>query len=298
MGKAESMRMLCPTVGDAPIPLAGEWSMHAGRAATALPSAPARPQRDRAPGTSPSDPAAMFNGMVAPFAGYGVAGAVWYQGENNAASQPRAEEYRALLPLLVRSWRTAFGRPDMPFGVVSLAAFRQFMPDEPCSGIWPTLRAAQLGAEQVVPNLGVVTTIDVGDADDIHPRDKRTVGQRLAHWAMATTYGKPQTPWRGPRAKSVARSGSAVDIEFDVEAGRLGTRDGKPVGGIVLVDTDGKATWATAEVLGSNRLHVPVPAGMKPAFVRYAWQDNPANANLADTASGLPAHPFEAKVPE
>ncbi len=298
VGNADSMRLLCPAAGNASIPLAGEWSMHTGRAATTLPPAPARPERDRAPGMSPGDPAAMFNGMIAPFAGYGVAGAIWYQGENNAASQPRAEEYRALLPLLVRSWRTAFGRPDMPFGVVSLAAFRQFTPDAPCSGIWPTLRAAQLGAEQVVPNLGVVTTIDVGDANDIHPRDKRAVGQRLAHWAMATTYGKPQTPWRGPRAKSVARSGSAVDIEFDVEAGRLGTRDGKPVGGIVMVDADGKSTWAVAEVVGSNKLHVPVPAGMNPAFVRYAWQDNPANANLADTVSGLPAHPFEAKVPE
>lgn len=297
-GSPESMRLRCPGAGDASIPLAGEWTMHAGRAATAIPPAPARPERDRAPGTAPSDPAAMFNGMIAPFAGYGVAGAVWYQGENNAVNQARAEEYRALLPLLVRSWRTAFNRADMPFGVVSLAAFRQFTPDTPCSGTWPTLRASQLATEQVVPNLGVVTTVDVGDAADIHPRDKRSVGQRLARWAMATTYGKPQVPWRGPRVKSVARSGSAVDIEFDVEGGRLGTRDGKPVGGVVLVDAAGKASWAAAEVQGSNKLHVPVPAGTTPTFVRYAWQDNPANANLADTESGLPAHPFEAKVPE
>ena len=297
-GSPESMRLRCPSMNDASIPLAGEWSVRTGRAARDVPPPPARPERDRAPGTAPTDPAAMFNGMIAPFAGYGVAGAIWYQGENKAASQARAEEYGALLPLLVRSWRTAFGRPDMPFGVVSLAAFRQFTPEVPCSGIWPTLRASQLAAEQVVPNLGVVTTTDVGDAADIHPRDKRSVGQRLARWAMATTYGKPQTPWRGPRMKSVARSGSAIDIEFDVEGGRLGTRDGKPVGGVALVDTAGNCTWVKAEVQGSNKLHIPVPPEAKPALVRYGWQDNPANANLSDTESGLPAHPFEAKVPE
>jgi sialate O-acetylesterase len=243
------------------------------------------------------DMASMFHGMIAPFAGYPVEGAIWYQGESNANNDAEAKAYADLLPLLVRSWRASFGRPDMPFGVVSLAAFRAYTPDQPVSGHWPQLRASQLATEGAVPNVGVVTTIDVGNAGDIHPRDKRTVGQRLAHWAMATAYGKTVTAWHGPRARSINRNGETLEIEFDVEGGRIGTRDGKDPAGFVLVDAAGNASWATGTIVGANRVSLKVPADSKPVAVRYAWQDNPANANLADTAHALPAHPFRMDVP-
>lgn len=248
------------------------------------------------PGTRFGDPAAMFNGMIAPVAGLQVRGAIWYQGESNAGSDRDVAEYRTLLPLLIRSWRSAFGNPSMPFGIVSLAAFRPFVPGKAAEGLWPDLRDAQLGTERLVPGAGTVTTTDVGDADDIHPRDKRTVGERLARWAAATVYGSVNMPWRGPRVRSARREGDGIRIEFDVEGGTLALREGTALGGFAVAGADGSLALAEASIAGPSAIMVRSRAVASPVEVRYGWQDNPASANLVDGASRLPAHPFRARV--
>jgi sialate O-acetylesterase len=142
----------------------------------------------------------------------------------------------------------------------------------------------------------VVTTIDVGDADDIHPRDKRTVGQRLARWALATAHGKPELAWRGPRTKSARRDGDGILVDFDVERGRLTTRDGKAPAGFAIAGADGRFVLAEAELRQPNGIRLRSGEVPLPTEVRYAWQDNPADANVVDEASGLPAHPFRIRV--
>ncbi len=292
---AGPVRVSCPGAADAPIVLDGpRWLRRIGRTTEGMPAAPPRAARPAPPGTRPVDPAALHHAMIAPFAGFAVRGAIWYQGESNAGSPEEAAAYRDLLPLVVRSWRAAFERPDMPFGVVSLAAFRAFEPDRPTAGVWPVLRDSQLAAEAQVPNVGVITTIDVGDAGDIHPRDKRTVGQRLARWALATAYGQPRQAWRGPRASRARLDGGAIVVELDVERPPLATRDGSALKGFAIAGEDGVFHWATATIATSTTIRVESPAVPKPVEVRYAWQDNPAIANLVDSggASALPAHPF------
>jgi sialate O-acetylesterase len=296
VGDAKAMRMTCPSVPGTSIELSGEWLARTGRDAKDLPEAPKRPTRDQAPGAGYSDPASMFNAMIAPFAGLRVKGAIWYQGESNAGSMADAEAYRTLLPLTIRSWRAAFDQPDMPFGIVSLAAFREFQPNAPTAGIWPTLRDAQLGTERTSPNTGTITTIDVGDAGDIHPRDKRTVGERLARWAMAAAYGNAEVAWRGPRTKSARREGDGILVEFDAERGRLTTRDGKAPAGFAIAGADGKFVMADAELRPPNAILLRSAQVATPTEVRYAWQDNPSNANVVDEASKLPAHPFRIRV--
>lgn len=284
--------------GNTVIALDGPWMRRVGRALDGIQPPPARPVRVAPPGMRPTDPAALHHAMIAPFAGFAVRGAIWYQGESNASNPEEAEAYRDLLPLVVRSWRAAFERPDMPFGVVSLAAFRTFDPDRPQAGVWPILRESQLAAETQVPNVGVVTTIDVGDAGDIHPRDKRTVGRRLARWARATAYGQSAQSWRGPRAARARHDGDGVVIEFDVERPPLAARDGGALQGFAIAGEDGVFHWATATIATPTTIRLQSPAVPRPVEVRYAWQDNPANANLVDSGgeASLPAHPFRVRL--
>ena len=296
MSPPEAMRMTCAGVKGVSVSLSGEWMARMGRSASGIPVPPQRTLKEVAPGTGSSDPASMFNAMIAPFGGVEVKGAIWYQGEANAGSIADAEAYRSLLPLTIRSWRAAFQQPDMPFGIVSLAAFRPYEPNEPIAGIWPILRDAQLATEQSSPNAGVITTIDIGDANDIHPRDKRTVGQRLARWAMAASYGQPETAWRGPRTKSVRRDADGIVIDFDVERGRLATRDGKPPASFAVAGADGVFVKADAELRPPNAIKIRSSTVALPIEVRYAWQDNPADANVVDEVSKLPAHPFRVRV--
>lgn len=292
------MAIACPEIEGATVALDGAWMVRKGRPASELPPMPPRPAPQAAPGTRNTDPAALYHAMIAPFAGYTVRGAIWYQGESNAGTVAEAEAYADLLPLVVRSWRSAFGRPDMPFGVVSLAAFRAFDPSAPSAGVWPVLRASQLAAEGRVPNVGVVTTIDCGDAGDIHPRDKRTVGRRLADWARATAYGEGKRAWRGPRLARHRLEGDTVVLEFDVERLPLVARGGGAFEGFAVAGADGVFHWAGVEQAGPGMLRVSSPQVPQPTVVRYGWQDNPQNANLTDSGGerALPAHPFECVV--
>ena len=230
--------------------------------------------------------------MLAAFTPYAVRGAVWYQGESNA-NQPDA--YAEFLPLLIADWQREFKREQFPFGIVQLAAFKPFTPNEPAQGGWAFLREAQSHAARTVPNTGLVVTTDIGDAKDIHPRNKQDVAKRLALWALATVYGKNVGSWSGPTFESMKKltlkdGTKALEIKFNHAEGGLKTRDGKAPGGFAIAGSDGVFHWATARIFKGNVI-VFSPNVADPIAVRYAWQDNPVNANLVN-AAGLPADGF------
>jgi len=242
--------------------------------------------------------AGMYNAMIAPFVPFGIRGAIWYQGESNAGE---AEAYRTLLPALVSSWRRAFDRPQMPFGVVQLAAFMKPSEDA-AQGGWAFLRDAQLEAAQRDPKVGVAVTIDVGDADDIHPRNKREVGRRLALWALDAAYGRGAHPGAGP-VVSTSPTSASIDgterrgmmVRFDALGGALSTRGGAAPDGFAVAGADGRFAWASARI-DADGVFVWSPEVSDPVAVRYAWSNNPTRANLID-GRGLPIGPFRSDRP-
>ena len=248
----------------------------------------------KGPGTESWEPAAIYNGMVAPWIAYPVRGALWYQGEANAGEP---ESYRVLLPLLIRSWREKSGNSGMAWGVVQLAAFKAFMESEPAQGGWALLRDAQFRGAREAGNAGMVSAIDLGDADDIHPRRKREVGERLAAWARNAVYGSSSVAWQGPELASAAReNGSMVRVRLG-HADGLRAAGGTP-GGFALAGADGKFVWANAMIMdrGRDGIVLSAPGVSDPVEVAYAWQDNPQRANIVNGA-GLPLVPFRVRIP-
>lgn len=240
------------------------------------------PILERAPPHESWTPSGLFNGMIAPLAKLSVRGAIWYQGESNAE---RAEQYRLLFPAMIRSWRQAFGRDDLPFLFVQLASFKPRQA-EPGESDWAELREAQALA-LALSHTGMALAIDVGDAEDIHPRDKRTVGERLALEALRVAYGR-DAPSRGPTFGSLAIDGASVRVLFDHAHG-LATTDGRPPVGFALAGEDRVFHWAEAELVNGG-VNLRSPAVPAPVAVRFAWADNPPH-NLRN-AAGLPAVPF------
>ncbi len=264
------------------LPLAGTWKGRAGLVASMLSTKP----RDAEP--NPTVPTTLYNGMIAPLAPLAIKGAIWYQGETNT---PRAAQYRRLLPAMIADWRRAFGQGDFPFYIVSLA---NFMPRDttPGDNAWAELRDAQAYAASTVPNAGLVTTIDVGEAEDIHPKEKWTVGDRLATLALAKAYGH-KIEASGPTYRSMKREGAAVRVTFDhaqLMKARVRTASQKgTLRGFAVAGKDRRWHWADAKIEGANVVvsSTEVP---HPVAVRYAWGHNPA-ANLYNGAD-LPAVPF------
>lgn len=273
------------TLGDqTEIPLAGEWR---GRLAVDARSPHPLPVGYE---NWPVMPAVLHNGMIAPLAPLALSGAIWYQGEANVG---RAAQYRTLLPAMIADWRRTFGQGDFPFYIVSLAAFTARR-DAPGDDAWAELREAQAQVARTVPNSGLAVAIDKGDADDIHPKDKREIGERLALAALAGHYGKT-LPASGPvfrSAESVA-DGSALRLRFDHVEGGL-VSPGEPLAEFSLAGEDRHWAWADARIDGDTVL-VSAAAVPAPKYVRYAWQANP-RATLFN-AAGLPAVPFRTDAP-
>lgn len=272
--KPEQIRLV---LGTNEFPLAGEWK---GRL-----SLDAKPPHPMPVGFEnwPTMPAVLYNGMIAPVAPLAISGALWYQGESNVG---RANQYKRLLPAMIADWRQAFGQGDFPFYIVSLAAFQQ-RNNLPGDDAWAELREAQAYSARAVSNSCVAMAIDVGDANDVHPRDKKEVGERLALCALAGHYGRPLT-CSGPVLKSVEKLPGALKLSFNNAVGGLVVK-GEKAGEFSVAGEDRNWFWAEAKVEGETVV-VSSPEVNQPVFVRYAWQSNPM-ATLFNT-NGLPAEPF------
>jgi sialate O-acetylesterase len=227
-------------------------------------------------------PSSLYNGMVIPFTPAKIKGVIWYQGEANA---DRAYQYRKLLPMMIENWRAVWNEKDMPFYIVQLPNF-MVRKEEPSESEWAELREAQLKTVSV-PNTGVVSIIDLGDAKDIHPKSKQPVGDRLAIAALGTTYGKDITPM-GPMYDSMTISGNKAVVKFKYTGKGLTARGGE-LKGFAVAGEDKIFKWAKAEIR-DNTVVVWNDDVKEPKAVRYAWADNP-ECNLF-SAEGLAAFPF------
>ena len=231
---------------------------------------------------NPNFPETLYNGMLYPLAPYAIRGALWYQGESNAG---RAVQYRYLLSDMIKDWRKTFRQGDFPFYIVQLANFMK-ADENQFDSAWAELRDAQdiVGQEN---NCGTATIIDVGDANDIHPRNKRDVGERLARIALHKDYNQ-NIEWQGPRLAKATFLGPIASIELSHATG-LSTTDGKEPRGFAIAGDDKKWHWAKALIVGAT-IKVSSPDVQNPVAVRYAWQDNP-QVNLVNSDK-LPAMPF------
>jgi sialate O-acetylesterase len=259
-----------------------EWKEAVEKAKAEGEKTPRRPGAPRGP-EHPHSPAGLYNAMIAPLIPYGIGGAIWYQGESNAS---RAYQYRKLFPAMIKNWRNDWGQGKFPFLFVQLANFMAIDP-EPADSMWAELREAQ-SMTLDLPNTGMAVIIDIGEANDIHPKNKQDVGKRLALWALARSYGK-KLVYSGPIYKSTKIKGDKVVLYFDhVGGGLIATGDG-PLKGFAIAGADRKFVWADAKIDGDN---IVVSSGevSAPVAVRYAWADNPV-CNLYNE-EGLPASPF------
>lgn len=227
---------------------------------------------------------ALYNAMIAPLVPMSIAGAIWYQGESNA---DKAQQYATLFPLTIRDWRQAFGQGDFPFLFVQLANHmpRYDVPQD--YSAWADLRESQLKTLEV-SNTAMAVAIDLGDACDIHPRNKRDVGERLSFAALAKAYGK-SCVYSGPMIELSEVSGSELRLHFSHTDGGLVAKGGNKLTGFAVAGTDKRFVWADARIEGSTVI-VRSDKVSEPVAVRYAWADNPA-CNLYNGA-GLPASPF------
>ena len=275
----------------AAIPLSGEWRLLP--VAEFFPptlyryGAPANDfsTRPRLPiGLNPGTPTVLFNGMIAPLAPFPIRGAVWYQGEANVGD---AASYRRLFPAMIADWRRVFGAGDLPFYFVQIAPY-----DYGAGTRSQLLREAQLQTMSV-PNTGMAVTLDVGDPGNIHPARKREVGERLAAWALARTYGR-RVPCSGPIYRSMRREPGHIVLRFDAAEGGLVLRPAPQGSGFEVAGGDGRFVAAEARVRG-RELVVSSAKVPEPAAVRYAFTNTPA-ATLFDSA-GLPAPSFRSDAP-
>lgn len=227
----------------------------------------------------------LYNAMIDPLKDFSIRGVLWYQGENNAG---RAHNYRTLFPALIKDWRTKWGY-DFPFYWVQLASYLA-KAEKPTEDSWAELREAQT-LTLLVPHTGQAITTDLGDANDIHPKNKQDVGARLANIALHNDYKKSSIIFSGPTYKQVRTDHNKMIIEFDNVA--LGLAVNSKYGyveGFSIAGDDQKFVWANAKLLGKNRIMVFSDLIDKPVAVRYCWSINP-DVNLFNSA-GLPATPF------
>lgn len=233
--------------------------------------------------TSPNRPTVLYNAMIHPFINFTIKGAIWYQGESNAG---RSTQYRELFPLLIKDWRSKWNIGDFPFYYVQLANYMS-KDAEPVNSDWANLRDAQKQT-LALANTGMAVTIDIGDAKDIHPKNKQDVGKRLALIALNKNYGQKEE-YSGPVLSSHKVVNNKIVLSFNHAKGlKAKGADGK-LTGFAIAGTDGKYHWADAIIKG-NIIEVSSADVAKPVSVRYAWANNP-DANLYNS-NDLPASPF------
>ena len=243
--------------------------------------------------THPHHPANLNNGMIAPLAPFALAGAIWYQGESNSG---RAEQYGEIFPAMIGDWRDQFGQA-LPFFWVQLANYNAYQEDPNVNAPWAELREAQDNTLDELDNVAQAVILDVGEADDIHPRNKEDVGERLALAALKTVYGVDEPGMFSPRMKEVTIDGATATVTFDVDGDALQTRrdeyeaDPGEALGFTVAGPDRTFYRAEATVTGPDAVTVTAPPEVPGiAAVRYGWAQNP-RVTLFNTR-GLPAAPF------
>ncbi len=226
-------------------------------------------------------PSTLYNGMIAPLGNSPIKGVVWYQGEGNS---DRPALYPKLLAALFASWRNQFATPELPFIVIQLPDFAPGW-----GGIsWAWMREAQAAAVRAAKHASLAVEIDTNDGLDLHPRQKREIGRRVALLALHDVYGRPIVA-RGPEFRQAKRESDSLRVTFDTDGDRLASRGGGPIRGFAVAGADGRYRFADATIEGDSIVLrcKEVPA---PLTVRYAWAGVPG-ANLVNR-SGLPAAPF------
>ncbi|MFP3599064.1 sialate O-acetylesterase [Chryseobacterium sp. SIMBA_029] len=261
-------------IGDQTIDLKGEWKYKIGYK-----------MNGNAPGQTfiRWKPTGLYNAMIHPLTGYAIKGVIWYQGESNTA---KPNEYEDLLSTMIKDWRSQWNQKDLPFLIVQLANFMEAK-SQPVESSWAQLREQQRNVSLTVPNTGLAVAIDAGEWNDIHPLHKKTIGDRLALQALKIAY-KENIVADGPVYESFKKEGNTIILSF-----KKGTDDFSPVSslkGFAVKNENGNFVWANAAIEG-NKIMVWSDAAKNPTAVRYAWADNPDQANLKNK-NGLPASPF------
>lgn len=258
------------------IALTGDWSYKIG---LDLKNAGSKPYEEN----GPNRPTVLYNAMLHPYIQFAIKGAIWYQGESNA---DRAYQYRELFPTMIKDWRQKWGQGDFPFYFVQLANFMQ-VDQAPVESAWAELREAQLKT-LALSNTGMATIIDIGEAKDIHPKNKQEVGRRLGLIALAKTYGQ-KINFSGPVYQSQKVEGNQITLTFANTENGLKARDGQELKGFAIAGADKKFYLANATIKG-NQVVISSSEVASPVAVRYAWGNNPV-CNLVSN-DGLPASPF------
>ncbi|MBS1510332.1 MAG: sialate O-acetylesterase [Bacteroidetes bacterium] len=268
----------CVFAGNDTVDLKGTWQYKVGAVFV--------PQRFNGGGFSmQSQPTALYNAMVAPCINYTIKGFCWYQGEANTG-KPR--EYAQLQPALINDWRNKWQQGVLPFLYIQLPGFMEYnyLPSE---SNWAMLREAQLSTLSV-PNTAMVVAIDAGEWNDIHPDNKKIVGDRLALPALSLAYGK-KIEYSGPLYDTAVINGNIIRISFTHAVNGLMTSDGISPAEFAIAGADKRFVWAKTKIEG-NTVLVWSDAVQHPQYVRYAWADDPVNPNLYNR-EGLPASPFQ-----
>lgn len=268
------------TGDEAVVDLTGTWKYKVGRAAQA--------QR---PGAGFGGPrmggftgAGLYNGMIWPLRNINIAGVIWYQGESNAGMFSR---YENLLTKMIENWRELFGRPELPFMICQLPNYMDKY-DQPTDSDWARIREAQRNVSRNVPNTALAVSYDTGEYNDIHPLNKKDMAKRLYTAARAIYYGDKIVS-EGPAYESMKVDGSKIILSFSNVGGGLKAREGQ-LRHFAIAGADRKFVWANATIKGSTII-VSSPEVKEPVAVRYAWADNPDDANLINK-EGLLASPF------
>jgi len=265
-------------VGDQSIDLKGYWQYKVGSVF--------KPETSHINGiAAQNQPSALFNAMISPLINYSIKGILWYQGEANAG---RPNTYARLSSALIADWRHQWKQDSIPFLYVQLPNFMEanYLPSQ---SQWAMLREAQLQTLSV-PNTGMAVAIDLGEWNDIHPDNKKEVGVRLALAAEKIAYKENSIVASGPIYQKAVIDKNKITIYFSSTGSGLIAADGEPLQQFAIAGTDKKFVWATAMIEGDHVVvwNDDIP---NPAYVRYAWADNPEGANLYNK-EGLPASPF------